>query len=207
MRDLYRKRCTLEAEEMTCAAQAIELLSPLTKDGETLLDVGCGSGYFYHSLRERKLPVKYFGFDASDTLIKIGQETLPEYGMHPEQLKTLRLEDFEGDEDHIVCMNVLTFLDNYHRPLERMLKAARKTLVLRESMSDESNYRYVTDFFLDPGHDLRVHINTYNKKDVISFIESYGFKVKEVEDRRTSGEVEYSIGHPHYWTFLVAERI
>ena len=50
---LYRARARDEAEEMTCAAQAVELLAPHFAPGDSLLDAGCGSGYFYHSLRRR----------------------------------------------------------------------------------------------------------------------------------------------------------
>src|SRR4029434_3747344 len=39
--DLYRRRCRREAEEMTCAAQAAEILAERVASGETLLDAGC----------------------------------------------------------------------------------------------------------------------------------------------------------------------
>ena len=62
---------------MTCAAQAADLLVPLAVNGKTILDVGCGSGYFFHSLKNRNIPLEYYGVDATASLIKIGQEELP----------------------------------------------------------------------------------------------------------------------------------
>ena len=38
------------------------------------------------------------------------------------------------------------------------------------------------------------------------FIESYGFEVEEVVDRRAMGTTEMVIGYPHAWTFLRAVR-
>ncbi len=206
IRELYARRCRMEAEEMTCAVQAVELLSPHVTQGDVLLDAGCGSGYFYHSLRTRSVPVVYHGIDAAPSLIEIGRRYLPEFGLPRENLQLLRLEDLEGEIDHVICMNVLSNIDNYHRPLERLLRCARKTVVLRESLGERSHYLYVKDKYLNVGVDLKVHVNTYSQTEVMDFIRSYGFDVAALTDRRTQGEPELVIGYPHYWRFLVAVR-
>jgi SAM-dependent methyltransferase len=206
LRELYARRCQLLEEEMTCAAQAAELLAPRVRPGDTVLDVGCGSGYFFHSLRKRGIPGEYWGIDASATLIGIGREHLPGFGLPPERLRVLRIEDLDGEADHVVCLNVLSNLDNFHRPLERLLRCASRTLVLRESCSEPARYSYVRDEYLDPGVDLKVHVNVYSTAEVTAFIESYGFDVVTVLDRRSGGRPELVIGYPHHWTFLVATR-
>lgn len=206
VRDLYARRCRLEAEEMTCAAQAAELLAPRVAPGDTLLDAGCGSGYFFHSLRARGIPAEYHGVDAAPGLIAIGRREMPRHGLPEERLRTMRIEDLSGSADHVVCMNVLSNIDNFHRPLERLLKVARKTLVLRESLKDGASYRYVRDNFLDPDVDLRVHVNAYDTEEVLGFIRAMGWTARVVQDERTGGRPEMVIGYPHYWTFVVAER-
>jgi ubiquinone/menaquinone biosynthesis C-methylase UbiE len=206
VRDLYARRCRLEAEEMTCAAQAVELLKPHVEAGDVLLDVGCGSGYFFHSLKSRDIAVDYYGIDASPSLIAIGRQYMARHGLPADRLLTMRIEDLTGAVDHTVCMNVLSNLDNYQRPLERLLKITRKSLVLRESLKNGASYRYVKDEFLDPGYDLKVHVNAYDLDETCDFIRSYGFEPTVVMDRRSGGEPELVIGHPHYWTFVVAVR-
>lgn len=204
--ELYARRCAREEQEMTCAAQAAELLAPLVRPGDSLLDAGCGSGYFYHSIRSRGIPVEYHGIDASPTLVRIGRRLLPPFGLPADRLRVLRLEDFRGEADHVLCINVLSNMDNFHRPLERLAQAARKSLILRESLAASSEYRYVVDRYLDPGVELRVHVNTYAVAEVEAFIASFGFRVRRVLDRRSGGRPETVIDHPHHWTFLVAER-
>lgn len=206
VRDLYRRRCLNEVEEMTCHRQAVDLLMSHVCNGDILLDVGCGSGYFYHSLRKRQVPVDYYGIDAEASFVAIGREFLPKFGLDPSHLIELRIEDLNAKVDHVICVNVLSNIDNYHRPLERMLYSARKTLILRESIGEKSNYQYVVDRFLDEGIHLKVHVNTYGKDELITFINSYGFKVEVYIDEYTGGKPQDVIGYPHHWTFLRAIR-
>jgi ubiquinone/menaquinone biosynthesis C-methylase UbiE len=207
VRELYTRRCRREAEEMTAHAQAAELLAPRISAGDSLLDVGCGSGYFYHSLATRNLPVEYWGLDACGALIDIGRALLPGFGLPAERLIEARIEDLGGEVDHVVCLNVLSNLDNYHRPLERFLKIARKSVILRESLKVDAEYNYVRDDFLDPGVDLKVHVNHYDIGELTKFVSSYGFEPEVIVDRRSGGQPELVIGYPHYWTFMVADRV
>lgn len=206
LRTLYARRCRREEPEMTCHAQAAELLRQHCTAGESILDVGCGSGYFFHSLHTRGVEADYYGIDATAALIEIGQREMPQFGLAADRLKVLRIEDFRGSVDHTVCINVLSNVDNYFRPLERLLQATRKSIVLRESLRDGADYRYVVDEYLDQGVSLRVHVNAYDRSQVRAFINDHGFDVREVEDRHTGGKPELVIGYPHYWTFLVARR-
>lgn len=206
VRELYAQRSRDVAEEMTCHAQAAALLAPLVTPGDTVLDAGCGSGYFYHSLRRRGIPVEYFGIDATSCFIELGQQHLPQFGLPAGNLHTMRIEDLDAAVDHVTCINVLSNIDNYHRPLERLLIAARKTVIVRESCSDVSSYRYVRDRFLDPEVALNVHVNTYAIAEFTAFIKSYGYDVRLVRDERTGDAAEMVIGYPHYWKFFVCTR-
>lgn len=202
VRELYEKRCLGEAEEMTSHRQAVDLLAPHVSPGDKLLDVGCGSGYFFHSLRARGIPVEYYGMDSAPSLLEIGKRILPSFGLDADRLFHLRIEDLNAEVDHVVCINVLSNIDNYHRPLERMLKAAQKTVILRESVAKSSIYQYVKDSFLDEGIDLRVHVNTYGRAELEEFVSRYGFKTEFITDKYTTGKPQDVIGYPHHWTFL-----
>lgn len=203
---LYLARARDEAEEMTCAAQAAELLSPLIQANDSLLDAGCGTGHFFHSLRRRSIPAQYYGIDSTPSFVEVGRRELARFGLAPDRLVAAAIEDVSGSFDHVVCMNVLSNIDNYHRPLERLLLLSRKNLILRESIKDGGEYRYVRDRYLDPEVDLKVHVNSYDRGEILSFIEGYGFEAREIPDRRTEGRPELVIDHPHYWTFIVAHR-
>jgi len=207
VKELYRKRCRLEEPEMDSARQAVELLAPLARSGDSLLDAGCGSGYFFHSVQRSGMVIDYAGIDAASCLIKIGHQEMPVYGCRPDQLTLMRLEDFDARIDHVVCLNVLSNIDNYHRPLERLLLAARKSVILRESCwGKPSQYHYVRDEFLDSDVSLKVHVNTYCLSEICDFARAYGFTAEVVTDKRTGGRPESVIGYDHHWTFLVFRR-
>ena len=158
-------------------------------------------------MKKNHVPVEYYGIDGSPSLISIGREIMPAFGLPSERLKVMRIEDLSGHADHVICMNVLSNIDNFHRPLERILSVAAKTVILRESISDSSNYKYVRDSYLDEGHRLNVYVNTYEEDEIVSFIRMHGFSVTAVTDRRTNGEPENVIDHPHHWKFIVAKRV
>ena len=97
--DLYRRRCRREAEEMTCAAQAAEILATRVSPGESLLDAGCGGGYYLWSLRDRGVDVEYHGIDFTPEMIELARtELAPRAGLDPERLRLQALEDL-GEHD------------------------------------------------------------------------------------------------------------
>lgn len=191
---------------MVSHVQAAKLLAPHVAAGDVLLDAGCGSGYFFHALRDQGVPVEYHGIDASRALLDIGRAILPAYGLPADRLVDARIEDLDAEVDHVVCTNVLSNLDNFHRPLERLLLAARQTVILRESIAAVASYSYVEDRYLDPGVRLKVYVNAYARDDVRAFISDYGFDAAFVVDEYTRGEPQLVIDHPHHWAFVVATR-
>jgi hypothetical protein len=93
-------------------------------------------------------------------------------------------------------------------PLERLLFATRKRLLLRECLGETLRILYTPDPYLDEGkRHIRVYHNTYPIAEVTQFIEDHGFKVTHIKDRRSQDGVEIVCDIPHTWRILLAERI
>lgn len=193
---------------MTCAAQAAEILAPLIAAGETLLDAGCGGGYYYWSFQSRGVPVDYFGLDYTPEMIALARaEMCPAAGLAEDRFSLGAIEHLDREFDNIVCFNVLTNSPHYGQPLERLLRCARERILLRESMGDALVVRYTPDPYLDEGQrHIRVYHNTYPIGEVTAFMEAHGFSVTRLVDRRTGDGTEMVVDIPHDWRILLGER-
>lgn len=206
--DLYRARCRREAIEMTCAAQAARILADRIEGPETLLDAGCGGGYYYWSFRDRGLPVEYYGLDYTPEMVDLARaELAPRAGINLDRFELGAIEDIDRPFDTIVCFNVLTNSPHYALPLERLLRSARRRVLLRESMADHLIVRYDPDLYLDEdARGMRVYHNTYPMDEVIGLMEDLGFAVRRIVDERTNDGTEVVSGVPLRWRILLAER-
>lgn len=206
--ELYRKRCRRLEPEMTAAAQAARILGERIERPERLLDAGCGGGYYYWSLHDRRVPIEYVGLDYTPQMVELArQEMPPAAGLAPEAFRLGAIEDLDEEFDDIICFHVLTNSPHYALPLERLLRSARKRVLIRENLGASLAVRFTPDANLDEGKQhIRVYHNTYPLDEVIAFIRSYGFRVTRIRDDRSGDGVEDVVGVPHTWRILLAER-
>lgn len=206
--ELYRRRCRKEAEEMTCAAQAADVLRQRVEPGESLLDAGCGGGYYWWSFADRGMELDWQAIDYTPEMVELARSELaPRAGLEPDRFRLAAIEDVEEQYDNVLCFNVLTNAPHYALGLERLLRAARKRLLLREAMGEELIVRYTPDPYLDEGkRHIRVYHNQYPIDEVQAFMEEHGFEVTRIRDERTGDGEEMVVDIPHRWRILLAER-
>ncbi len=208
--EAYEKRARQELPEMTCHKQAAEILAPLVTPGDTLLDVGCGTGYAFWSFHDRGIPIEYHGVDVTPRFIDLGRELLcPLAGLPPERLQTGAAETLTGAHDFVLCLNTLYCIANWHQSVERLCAVTKKALFIRTLMDEQAEYRYlVTDYPRMPEkyRYLRAYYNIYPIGEVTAAIEGYGFEVKNIVDEWTGDEDEYVKGKRYPWRCLLAIR-
>ena len=194
---------------MTCAAQAAEILAETVQPHETLLDAGCGGGYYYWSFLRRAVPIEYFGLDYTPEMVALAREELcPRAELPEDRFELGAIEHVDREFDNVLCFNVLTNNPHYALPLERLLACTRQRILLRESLGDELIVRYTADPYLNEGRrHIRVYHNTYPLDEVQAFMEDNGFRVSCLRDRRSQDAVEMVVDIPHRWRILVGERV
>lgn len=206
--DLYRRRCRREAEEMTCAAQAAKIIATTVSPGETLLDAGCGGGYYYWSFADRNMPLEYYGLDYTPEMIKLAREEMaPRAGLPTDRFILGSIENLDRAFDNVICFNVLTNCPHYAYLLERLLLCTKKRILIRESMGPELKILYLPDRYLDEGkRHMRQYFNTYPVEEVKAVMAEYGFEVIQIRDERSGDGTELVCDIPHTWKILLGER-
>lgn len=99
---------------------AITTITTPVKDGESVLDVGCGNGRLLEAFKDRE--IKYLGLDQSEALVKLAQNNYP--GHHFRKGDILDLGNIkEHNFDYVFCLAVL-----HHLPSNRLRLQAMKQL-------------------------------------------------------------------------------
>lgn len=206
VRRLYASRARGE-QSMDSAEQAAEILAPLLTPGMSLLDAGCGSGYYYWSFKNRGLEIEYYGIDYSPSLIEIGRRNIGKSGLPPEQLKVGAIEDLDETYDAVICFNTLSWCPDFRRPVEMLCRAAKKYILIRTNLGKKTMYRWETDGYLDEGYNhLKAYWNMYSEKEITDFMSEMGFEVEPIIDARTGGVMEEVVGKPYFWKLLLGRR-
>jgi Methyltransferase domain len=205
-------RASGETPEMDSARQATELLAARLAPNARVLDVGSAAGHLRRSLAP--LGFDYHGIDAEEHIVEIGRRYLARDGMPQSRLRALPLDGLPRGEryDAVVSLSTLLYFPDFHEPLEIMARAADRLVVVRSLFGERTMVRWLPDILLEPGYqDMRAYFNVFARDGVAEFLESLGFGVEWIEDRRRlekfAGEPEVVGGIELPYEFLVAERV
>ena len=115
-------------------------LAEYTKDGDTVLDLGCGNGRLYQMLAKKQ--VQYVGLDQSEELLKIAREKFPDAEFVVGEMSDL---DFETEKfDTLYCIAALNHIPGRELQLQclgemyRVLKPGGKVLMANWNLLSDS---------------------------------------------------------------------
>lgn len=148
--------------------QRLELQS-----GETLLDVGCGTGVLLDSLSQTVPDVSLYGMDASLAMLAVARKRLGDRAvLRQGSADTLPFADHMFDA--VVSSNALHF---FRYPLSALLEMSRVLqsggrIVITDWCDD-----YITCWLCDKWLRLfdRAHYKTYGKKEIRRLVQRAGF--------------------------------
>lgn len=112
---------------------------------KTVLDIGCGDGYFYERLKLKFPNVKYTGLDLSQSVIEREHSS--------GTWKVIENWDFDDTADLVLCIDVLFHIineDDYQRVIEKLKNIKCKYLVISQ---------YNNEHLSNAGHHSSPHVS------------------------------------------------
>lgn len=134
------KRATGEAPEMESSKAAAKKLKGVLREGDRVLDVGCGAGHYLRSLRNTyTFPFSYTGVDATQKYVDLGKKAFA----HDKNANFLQgdIEKIPVDDqshDIVLCMNVLLHLPRIVPAVRELWRGTKRTLLIRTMVGDTS---------------------------------------------------------------------
>jgi SAM-dependent methyltransferase len=138
--DLFFARATGELPEMESSKAAARRIAALAHPGDSLLDVGCGGGHYYRSLKAYvPVSLRYTGLDSTLYYIDRAREAFASETSVRFVLGDVFAIDFPDRAfDLVMCNNVLPHLPSIARPLGELCRVARRRLLIRTLIAAKS---------------------------------------------------------------------
>ena len=191
-RQVYNKIADHFSDTRSFLWRDLEPLADFVKDGDSVLDIGCGNGRLYQLFSDKSTGIRpkkisYVGVDISEKLIEIAKEEYPDCQFEVADMTELPFEDEKFD----IVFSLVAF---HHLPTEdlqlkalnemkRVLKSKGKIILLNwNAYSDWVEAKLKKGDYEDLGeHLFRVPWKT-GKGELVGDRIYYGFILEELEN-------------------------
>ncbi len=193
------RRAVGEDEEMESSKSLSEFLRRFYTPGMTLLDVGCGAGHYWRSLKKWLDPeIQYQGIDATESYIDLAKKAFGE----PDRFSVGHIEQLElpdNSVDIVICCNLLLHLPPPPtQAIAELIRVARRHVVIR-TVVGQRNYvikeirpkqategepsNELQQILPDGSVDRYVFFNMYTEEYLTQAVKSVDSSVKVVVER------------------------
>lgn len=169
----------------------IEAFSANFKNGSTILDLGCGSGYITNFLKNRGLNA--IGIDFSAEMINIAKEKFPDIDF--KQYDFLNIDNYFEDNsvDGIIAIYSLYFIprikfNSFLQSLSKVLKKGGKFLFVTQVGDGESYIK--TPLMNECNLDESIYLNCYKEEELKKLLKGSGFTIDYFDYRAVIDEKE-----------------
>jgi ubiquinone/menaquinone biosynthesis C-methylase UbiE len=131
--DIYFKRATGKLPEMEVSKALAKLIKPRVKDKDQFLDVGCGCGHYYKSLKRIiKKNILYTGIDPYKIfLVRAKKAWKKNRNVNFKKGDIHKIPFKKNNFEFVICNNVLLHLKSIEKPIKELLRVSKKYVILR----------------------------------------------------------------------------
>lgn len=141
--EVLYKRAIGQLPEMESSKKIAKELRKYIHFNDRVLDVGCGAGHYLRSLRRElsDISFSYTGVDATSDYIELAIKAFVNDKMCTfmvSDIYDLKLED--NSHDLVMCNNVLLHLPSIEKPINELVRIAKRNVVIR-LLAGERSFR------------------------------------------------------------------
>jgi len=177
-RNIFAKRSKGILPEMESSKAVAKTLFKLVKNDDKILDVGCGVGHYYISLKNTiKKNFEYYGVDIKQDYIKEAKKIFKnENNVYFKKGDIYNLPFKNNSFDVVMFNNTLENLPSIEIPLKELLRVTKNHLLLRVLVDDRSfHIKEVVDSNFDKNGEpkkyfyFNIYARDYLKKIILKY--------------------------------------
>ena len=199
--ELLQKRLAGEVPELTWLGQFRDILRPQLRQGVSMLDVGCATGYAYRSFEG--FGIAYTGLEFESAYLEIAREWFAaaegvEFFAHD-----ITAASPPNAADIVISSAMLEHLSTSMPALKHLADGALKTVLLRTFLGEDEQIHSIPSPVPDYRATHLKYNNQYRFSAVLGYLESRGFRTRVLRDRYTGSVPQWVDGVVR--TFYVVE--
>jgi len=187
----------LEAEPDPAFARRAEIIfeNLELKNGDSVVDIGCGRGFYVNLLSQLNLGLEIFGLDLNEKYLKVARESLNGKKVFLKKGNALKLPFKSNSFDKVIASEILEHLNDDKKAIAEIYRVLKPGGIALISVPNK-NYPFLWDplncvleRFLGKHIPSNIwwlagiwadHVRLYNEKELRDKMKKKGFKVEKV---------------------------
>lgn len=180
---IFAKRAKGTLPEMESSKAVAQILDKWIRNDDKILDVGCGVGHYYVSLKNKiKKNFQYFGLDIKEDYIKEAKKIFKnQSSVHFKKGDIYDLPFKNNFFEIVMFNNTLENLPSIDKPIKELLRVTKNYLLLRVLVDERSFYikEVIDSTFTKNGEPKKYfYFNIYSRDYLKKIILKYSPKCK-----------------------------
>lgn len=151
----------------------VELMRKIEPDGQSVLEIGCSTGYYSEVLKKSGFDIEYEGCDYSPDFIKLAQERYPAIKFKISDATKLDYQDAQFDIS--ISGSCISHIVDYEKAIAEAVRIAKKFVIFHRT---PMIHKHETIFTERSAYGIAMLGILFNEEALMNLFKKYGLAVK-----------------------------